>query len=87
MGLNLAKNLNGLKINKKIGWARFGPKWLNGARKARRGKSGPRKKKKKKKKKTRLIIGLGPGRESWPVSRVWVCKNPARTWPVAIPNE
>ena len=28
-GLNLAKNLNGLK--KKFGWARFGPKRLNGA--------------------------------------------------------
>ena len=35
------KNLNGLKKN---GWARFGPKWLNGAGGAQRGRFGPRKK-------------------------------------------
>ena len=38
-------------------------------------------------KKTRLIIGPGPGRESWPAGRARVCKNPARTRPVAIPTK
>ena len=41
------KILMGLK--KKFGWARFGPKGLNGARGTQRGRFRPRKKKKKKK--------------------------------------
>ena len=36
--------------------------------------------------KIRLVNRLGSGRRSWPVGRVWVWKNPARTWPVVIPN-
>ena len=44
MGLNLAKNLNGLQ-KKNFGWARFGPKQLNKARGAQQGGSGPQKKK------------------------------------------
>ena len=54
----IQKNLNGLEYGKKIvvglkkkfGWARFGPKGLNGAHKTQWGGFGPRKKKKKKKK-------------------------------------
>ena len=37
-------------------------------------------------KKTRLIIRPGLGRGSKPAGRVRVCKNPARTQSVAIPN-
>ena len=70
------KQHNGLK--KKIGWARFGPNQLNGARGARQGGSGPRKK-------TQLIIGPGLGCGSWPPGRAQVCKNLAQTRPVAIP--
>ena len=66
-------------LKKKFGWARFGPKGLNGAHKTRLGGFGPCKK-------IIIIIGSGPGRRCWPAGRVWVCKNPARTWPVAIPN-
>ena len=76
-GLNLAKNLNGLK--KKFGWARFGPKQLNGAHGAWRGGSGPQNK-------TQLIIGSGPGHGSWPVGWVQICKNLARTRLIAIPT-
>ena len=53
MGLNLQNILMGLKKN---GWARFGPKRLN---EARRVGSRPWEK-------TWLIIGPGPGRGSWP---------------------
>ena len=67
MGLNLAKNLNGLK-KKNFGWVRLGPKRLNRARGTGLGPE----------KKTRLIIGPNPGRGSWPAGRVRVCQNPAR---------
>ena len=37
-------------------------------------------------KKTRLIIGPGPCHMFRPTGWVRVCKNPAHTWPVAIPK-
>ena len=37
-------------------------------------------------KKTCLVNGLGPGHGSWPMGRVRVWQNSARTRPVAIPR-